>query len=92
MGAELVIAVDISSAPEANPAGDALQILMQTFTIMGKSINSLELRDAEVVVRPALNGVASADFGARRHAIQAGRTAMLQQLPQLKAAIEAGSR
>jgi NTE family protein len=92
MGAELVIAVDISSAPEANPAGDTIQILLQTFTIMGKSINSLELREADVVVRPALNGVASADFASRRRAILAGRTAMLQLLPQLKAAIEAGSR
>jgi NTE family protein len=92
MGADLVIAVDISSAPEVNPAGDTLQILMQTFTIMGKSINMLELRDAEVVVRPALNSVSSADFGARRRAIQAGRDAMLERLPQLKAVIEAASK
>jgi NTE family protein len=92
MGAELVIAVDISSAPEVNPAGDTLQILMQTFTIMGKSINTLELKDAEVVVRPALNSVSSADFGARRRAIQAGRDAMLERMPQLKAAIEAASK
>jgi NTE family protein len=92
MGAELVIAVDISSAPEANPAGDTLQILMQTFTIMGKSINGLELRDAEIVVRPALNGMSGADFGSRRRAIQAGRVAMQQLLPQLLAAIEAASK
>ena len=92
MGAELVIAVDISSAPESNPAGDTLQILMQTFTIMGKSINTLELKDAEVVVRPALNGVSSADFTARRRAIQAGRDAMLQRMPQLKSAMELASR
>lgn len=92
MGAELVIAVDISSAPEANPAGDTLQILMQTFTIMGKSINALELRDAEIVVRPALAAMASADFGSRRRAIQAGRQAMQQMLPQLMAAIEARSK
>ncbi len=92
MGAELVIAVDISSAPESNPAGDTLQILMQTFTIMGKSINALELKDADVVVKPALNGVSSADFGARRRAIQAGRAAMLALMPQLKTAIEAASR
>lgn len=92
MGAELVIGVDISSAPEANPAGDTLQILMQTFTIMAKSINSLELKDADIVVRPALNNVTSADFGARRRAILAGRSAMLQLLPQLKLAIDAGSK
>lgn len=92
MGAELVIAVDISSAPEGNPAGDAIQILLQTFAIMGKSINSYELRDADVLVRPALAGVGSADFTARRRAIDAGRAAMQQLLPQLKAAIEAKSK
>jgi len=92
MGAELVIAVDISSAPEGNPASDTLQILLQTFAIMGKSINSFELRDADVVVRPSLAGISSTDFSARRKAIEAGRQAMLQMLPQLKAAMEAKSR
>lgn len=91
MGAELVIAVDISSPPEANLAGGTLEILMQTFSIMGKSINSLELRDAEVVVRPALQGVASSDFTARKRAIEAGRQAMLQALPQLRAMIASKS-
>lgn len=92
MGAELVIAVDISNVPDANPAGDTLQILLQTFTIMGRSINNWELRDADVVVRPALKGMAGADFNSRRRAIQAGRVAMQQALPQLRAAIEARTR
>ncbi|MDB5943817.1 MAG: esterase [Ramlibacter sp.] len=92
MGAELVIAVDISSAPEGNPAGDPLQILLQTFAIMGKSINGYELRDADIVVRPALAGVGSADFTSRKRAIEAGRAAMLRLLPQLRAAVEAKSR
>jgi NTE family protein len=87
MGAELVIAVDISSPPEGNLAGGTLEILMQTFSIMGKSINSFELRDADVVVRPLLRGVSSADFTARKRAIEAGRQAMLLALPQLRAAI-----
>lgn len=91
MGADLVVAVDISNVPDANPAGDTLQILLQTFTIMGRSINSWELRDADLVVRPALNGVASADFNARRRSIQAGRVAMRQLLPQLRALMEAKS-
>ena len=92
MGAELVIAVDISSAPEGNPAGDSLQILLQTFAIMGKSINGWELKEADLVVRPALGGVRSADFASRRKTVEAGRAAMLQALPQLRAAIEAKSR
>ncbi len=93
MGAELVIAVDISQVPESNSATDVFQILMQTFTIMGKSINALELRGPDlVIVRPALNGVSGTDFSSRRRAIQAGRQAMTQALPQLRAAIEAGMR
>jgi NTE family protein len=85
MGANLVIAVDISSDPEGNPYGDTFQILMQTFAIMGKSINTLALQEADVVVRPALSGVKSADFGTRQRAIEAGRVAMRASLPALKA-------
>lgn len=89
MGAELIIAVDISTAPEASTANGTLEILLQTFTIMGKSISSIELKDADVLVRPQLAGVSSADFSARRRSIEAGRQAMLLALPQLRAAIEA---
>ena len=90
MGADVVVAVDISNPPEANLAGDTLQILMQTFSIMGKSINQFELKDADVVVRPSQTGLKSADFSARQRAIDAGRAAMLAALPALKARIAAG--
>lgn len=85
MGANFVVAVDISSDPEGNPYGDTFQILMQTFAIMGKSINTLALKEADVVIRPALSGVKSADFSARLRAIEAGRAAMRAALPGLKA-------
>ena len=84
MGADVVLAVDISSTPESNKASGMLQVLLQTFTIMGKSIKEYELREAEVVVRPQLDGVSSAAFGERARSIQAGRQAMLQALPELK--------
>jgi NTE family protein len=89
MGATYVLAVDISSPPEGNTANDSLQILLQTFAIMSKSINAWELKEAELVVKPALPGIKSADFGARRRSIEAGRVAMLQALPALKAALAA---
>ncbi len=91
MGAELVVAVDISSPPEGNTSGSTLDVLLQTFTIMSKSINFFELKEADVVVRPALVGVSSADFSARKRSIEAGRQAMLQMLPSLKAAMAAKS-
>ena len=92
MGAELVLAVDISSPPEGQATGDAMRLLLQTFAIMGKSINHFELRDADVVLRPKLNGVGSADFAARQRTIMAGREAALAALPELRARIAAMSK
>lgn len=92
MGAELIIAVDISSAPEGNASDGALAVLLQTFAIMGKSINSYELQGADIVVRPELSGVKGGDFTAKRRAIDAGKLAMQRLVPQLKAAIEAKTR
>lgn len=84
MGAELVIAVDISEAPEGRNTADPFRMLLQTFSIMGRSINRFELREADVVVRPALAGVSGTDFSARQQAIAAGREAMQKALPQLR--------
>ena len=89
MGAELVVAVDISAAPEGNPTGDAMRMLLQTFAIMGRSINSFELKEADVVLRPKLQGVSSADFTVRAKSIQAGREIALALLPELRARIAA---
>ena len=89
MGAELVLAVDISSPPDGQATGDAMRMLLQTFAIMGKSINAFELKDADVVLRPKLAGVGSADFTARQKAILAGREAALAALPELRARIGA---
>ena len=89
MGAELVIAVDISAAPEGSATGDAMRMLLQTFSIMGRSINRFELRDADLVLRPRLAGVSGTDFSARKRSIQAGREAALAQLPALRERIAA---
>jgi len=92
MGAELIIAVDISEPPEAKPPGDAMRMLLQTFSIMGRSINNFELREADVVMRPRLDGVGSADFTARKRSIQAGREAAMAMLATLRQRIAAKTR
>jgi len=84
MGAELVVAVDISTPPDGAATGDAFKLLLQTFSIMGQSISHFELKDADVVLRPRLQGVSSADFTARKRAIDAGREAALAGLAGLR--------
>lgn len=92
MGAQLVIAVDISDAPQDSGALDTFQILMQTFSIMGKRINAFELSEADVVVKPQLNGLSSASFASRGQAVVAGNLAMKVRMDKLQAAIQAKSR
>jgi NTE family protein len=92
MGAEVVIAVDISATPESNPALSTMDIMLQTFAIMSRSINIFELKEADVPVRPLLAGVSSADFASKRKSIEAGRAAMLAGLPLLKTAIAVKSQ
>lgn len=83
MGADFVIAVDISSDPAGQPTGSVSDLLLQTFTIMGRSINRFELVEADVVVRPNIQA-RSTDFSARHQAILAGEVAMSALLPELK--------
>ena len=84
MGAQLVIAVDISEAPDGAATGDAMRMLLQTFSIMGRSINQFELAQADIVLRPKLAGVSGADFTARTRSIQAGREAAQAMLGELR--------
>jgi NTE family protein len=92
MGAEMVVAVDISSPPEGAATGDLMKMLLQTFAIMGKTINRFELQSADVVVRPPLVGVSSADFTSRVRAIRSGREAATAQLPEIQARLAALTR
>ena len=92
MGAEMVIAVDISSPPDGAATDGTMKLLLQTFAIMGKSINRFELREADVVLRPALVGVSSADFTARVRAIRSGREKAAELLPEIKAKLAALAR
>jgi NTE family protein len=89
MGAEFIIAVNISSATEAQATASSLDVLMQTFTIMGQRLNQHELKDADVVITPALGAMGSADFNGRNLAVLAGEQAAAAVMPQLKARLKA---
>ena len=65
MGADIVIAVDISARAEGQPVDSMTAIIWQTTTIMGSAIAANELRGADIVIRPKLPYVKSWDFAAR---------------------------
>lgn len=84
MGADFVIAVTISSTPETQAASSSVEVLLQTFTIMGQSLNQFELKNADVVIRPELPTMKGNDFTGRNNAIVAGEKAAMAIIPELK--------
>ena len=84
MGADIVIAVDISAKPEGQPTDSMTAIMWQTTTIMGGAIAANELKGADVVIRPRLPYVKSWDFTARNEAMIEGERAALAALPAIK--------
>ena len=89
MGADFVIAVNISAQPDAQPANSTLDVLLQTFAIMGQSINQYELREADVVIQPRLGTMKGSDFQGRNNAILAGEQAASAVMMELKRKLEA---
>jgi len=84
MGADIVIAVDISDRPEGQPVDSLAAILWQTTTIMGGIIGANELKGADIVIRPKLRYVKSWDFTARHDAMLEGEKAALAALPNIR--------
>jgi len=85
MGADFVIAVDISNVSRRDKLTGTLDVLLQTFAIMGHAISRHELEDADVVIRPKTAAVSSTDFEGRHLAILEGEKAAAVVMPELKA-------
>ena len=85
MGADFVIAVDISNVSRRDRLSGTLDVLLQAFAIMGHAISSHELEDADVVIRPKTGAVSSTDFEGRHLAILEGEKAAAAVMPELKA-------
>jgi NTE family protein len=84
MGADFVIAVNISADPDAQPSTSSLDVVLQTFAIMGQTINRLEMKDADIVITPSLGAMKGSDFSGRNLAILAGEQAAASVMPELR--------
>lgn len=80
-GADVVIAVDVSSAPlDANPAGIFEQV-MQSFEIMSRALAKAESEQADIVIRPDVARIPSTNFAARATFIELGHLAGRRFIP-----------
>ncbi len=91
LGADFVIAVDISARPRYGKTQSTPDVLLQTFTIMSRVIARNELADADVVIRPNMSGLSATDFQDRNLAVLEGEKAAAAALPEIKAKLAAYS-
>jgi len=92
MGADVVIAVDISSKPASAKLSGIIDVLLQTFTIMGANLAHWELTQADVVIRPNVAGISGTDFESKHLAILEGEKAATAKIDEIRSAIARAAR
>lgn len=88
LGADFVIAVDISTRITGKTPESLLGVVNQSITIMGQKLGEQEISRADVVIRPRVNDIGPADFEQRARAIVEGEKAALAALPQIRIKLE----
>ncbi|MET0290446.1 MAG: patatin-like phospholipase family protein [Pseudoxanthomonas sp.] len=88
MGADFVIAVDISTKASGVAPSGLLGTVNQSIAIMGQRAGQQELGRADVIIRPKVNDFGAADFTRRSAALLEGEKAALAVMPQIKARLE----
>ena len=87
LGADFVIAVDISSKAPGTAPSSLLGTVNQSITIMGQKLGAQELARADVVIRPKVNDIGPAAFEQKSAAILEGERAAVAALPQIRAGL-----
>lgn len=92
LGADVVVAVDISSRPSGKTKAGNLDLLLDTIAIMGGAMGKTELAAADVVIRPELRGLPATNFQQRHEAILEGEKAGFAAIARVRDAIAAWER
>ena len=84
LGADIVIAVDISGEVDRTKPESTMETIFQTFNIMYAKLGQIQLAHADVVIRPKVGYIGSSDFSKRHEAILEGERAAMEALPQIQ--------
>jgi NTE family protein len=84
LGANFVIAVDISVNPRDARTSSTFGVLLQTFAIMGQSISRYEKTEADIVIRPITAELPATDFAGRHRAVLEGEKAAAAAMADIK--------
>jgi NTE family protein len=82
-GADIVIAVDISTGVERTQPENTIETILQSLNVMYSKLASIQLCNADVVIKPKVGHIGSTDFSKRHEAILEGEKAAIEALPQI---------
>jgi NTE family protein len=82
-GADIVIAVDISAAADRTLPENTVDTILQSLNIMYSKLAAIQLSKADVVIKPKVGYIGSADLSKRHEAILEGERAAIEALPQI---------
>jgi NTE family protein len=82
-GADVVIAVDISSNIDGSAPTSTIETLLQSISIMNAKMSQMQVGRADVVIKPNVGYIGTADFSKRHEAILEGEKATLDALPKI---------
>jgi len=83
-GADIVIAVDISSDITTTTPQGTIETLLQAISIMYSNLSGIQLARADVVIKPKVGNIGSSDFSKKHEAVLEGEKAALEALPKIK--------
>ena len=84
LGADIVIAVDISNKARGKTPDNMLGALGQSIAIMGQKLGQAELARADITIRPKVLDIGPADFSQRASAIVEGEKAAMAVMPKIR--------
>jgi NTE family protein len=87
MGADIVIAVDVSSDVELFEEKSGLDIVLRADAVTRIYLNKILVRNADVVIHPAVGGTHWADFTNPKEMYKQGETAALEKLISIRTII-----
>lgn len=91
LGADVVIAVDISSDADSSEPQGTIDMILKSITIMHSRIAVTQLYHADLVIRPRVGYIGASDFTKRHEAVLEGEKAATEALPKIQS-ILAGLR
>ncbi len=83
-GADVVLAVDISADLDVKPPEGTIDTILQAVNIMYSKLAAIQLTRADVVIKPKVGQIGSADFERRHEAIMEGEKAAIEALPAIQ--------